>query len=66
MADLSARETATSCGYSLGVHECIRPAGHNDGFPHACDSECDLDHFREDQLPKRVREADQKIIRPYY
>jgi len=37
-----------ACGASLGIHECVRPVGHEE--PHACDSECDLGHLREDDL----------------
>jgi hypothetical protein len=37
-----------TCGASLGIHECMRPRGHEG--PHACDSECDLGHLREDEL----------------
>jgi hypothetical protein len=37
-----------TCGASLGIHECVRPSGHEE--PHACDSECDLSHLREDEL----------------
>jgi hypothetical protein len=36
------------CDASLGIHECVRPVGHDE--PHACDSECDLGHLREDDL----------------
>jgi len=32
-----------TCGASLGIHECVRPPGHE--RPHACDSECDLGHL---------------------
>ncbi|HWO72511.1 MAG TPA: hypothetical protein VNN21_03045 [Dehalococcoidia bacterium] len=38
-----------TCGAPLGIHECVRPQGH--AGPHACDSECDLGHLREDELP---------------
>jgi hypothetical protein len=37
-----------TCGASLGIHGCVRPLGHEG--PHACDSECDLGHLREDEL----------------
>jgi len=37
-----------TCGTSLGIHECVRSLGHEG--PHACDSECDLGHLREDEL----------------
>ena len=37
-----------TCGDSLGIHECVRSLGHEE--PHACDSECDLGHLREDEL----------------
>jgi hypothetical protein len=37
-----------TCGAPLGIHECVRPLGHPG--PHACDSECDLGHLREDEL----------------
>ena len=37
-----------TCGTSLGIHECVRPLGHEG--THACDSECDLGHLREDEL----------------
>ena len=36
------------CDASLGIHECVRPLGYEG--PHACDSECDLGHLREDEL----------------
>jgi len=36
------------CGASLGIHECVRSYGHEG--QHACDSECDLGHLREDEL----------------
>ncbi len=38
-----------TCGAPLGIHECVRLQGH--AGPHACDSECDLGHLREDELP---------------
>jgi len=37
-----------TCDASLGIHECVRSLGHEG--PHACDSECDLGHLREDEL----------------
>ena len=37
-----------TCDASLGVHECVRSPVHEG--PHACDSECDLGHLREDEL----------------
>ncbi len=37
-----------ACVASLGIHECVRTLGHEE--PHACDSECDLGHLREDDL----------------
>ncbi len=37
-----------TCGDSLGIHECVRSLGHEGS--HACDSECDLGHLREDEL----------------
>ena len=42
-----------TCDASLGIHGCVRPPGH-DG-PHACDSECDLGHLREDELMEDTR-----------
>jgi hypothetical protein len=37
-----------ACDASLGIHGCVRPLGHEG--PHACDSECDLGHLREEEL----------------
>ena len=37
-----------TCDAPLGIHGCVRPLGHEG--PHACDSECDLGHPREDEL----------------
>ncbi len=37
-----------TCDAALGIHGCVRPPGHEG--PHACDSECDLGHLREDEL----------------
>jgi len=37
-----------TCGASLGIHESVQSLGHE--APHACDSECDLGHLREDEL----------------
>jgi hypothetical protein len=42
-----------TCDASLGIHECVRPPGHEG--PHACDSECDLGHLREDELAEDAR-----------
>ena len=36
------------CDAALGIHGCVRPLGHEG--THACDSECDLGHPREDEL----------------
>jgi len=36
------------CDAALGIHGCVRPPGHEG--PHACDSECDLGHLREDEV----------------
>jgi len=35
---------ALPCLASLGVHDCIRPQGHEG--PHACDDECNRGHLR--------------------
>ena len=37
-----------TCDAPLGIHGCVRPQEHKG--PHACDSECDLGHLREDEL----------------
>jgi hypothetical protein len=37
-----------TCDAPLGIHGCVRPPGHEG--PHACDSECDLGHLREDEV----------------
>jgi hypothetical protein len=42
-----------TCDASLGIHGCVRPPGHEG--PHACDSECDLGHLREEQLVEDSR-----------
>ena len=37
-----------TCDASMGIHGCVRSLGHEG--PHACDSECDLGHPREDEM----------------
>ena len=42
-----------TCDAPLGIHGCVRPLDHEG--PHACDSECDLGHLREDELVEDTR-----------
>ena len=45
-----------TCGASLGIHQCVRPLGHEEPHPpEADDSECDLGHLREDELVEDTR-----------
>jgi hypothetical protein len=43
----AARGEYPTCDAPLGIHGCVQPPGHEG--PHACDSECDLGHLREDE-----------------